>query len=779
MINGTKPVRKMEFDLLEYWRIVWKRKWIILSSMAILAALAGVYSFTTTPLFQATTTLLVEEPSSNRLTIEDILNSASGMEGSIQKYFNTQLKILRSRSLAERVAKRMGLGRRPEFKSKQQGKSSLVLLVKGFLKMGWLFPKKEAATSGPLATPMFDVDLVYASYVLGGLDVQYVQETNLIDLGFRSPYPQLATDIVNTLADEFIGFSIETRYEATQQTKDFLDEQIARLREDLATKSREMQKYTEEKKILKLSDNENNVVAKFSDIQKAANEARVNRINAEVNYRELNSLRIDSLPEVITNATVQNLKTNYLNLKSEYEEKIRTIYKPEHPEMVQMRTKLDTLRTQLEQEIRKAMDSAESEFRTVKDKEDRLEKELETQRSDITKMNNDAILFKSLESDVQSIQTLLNALISKQNETQVSARISGFRTSNIKILDRAMVPQRPVSPNHKRNLMIGVLLGMFLGVGLAFLSDFLDNTIKVPEDLERLTDLPSLGIIPHFSPSGVKEKGYYYSAYSYRYRSRYGPKVENKPGEVAKATEVELINLLFPKISIAEDYRAVRTAILFSQTEPSSKIITFTSTSPQEGKSATISNLAVSFAQLGEKVLVIDADLRKPRLHKIFKIRNRAGLSDFLTGRAAFEEIVQKTAAEHLSLIPSGVHPPNPAELLNSKKMRELLGLVREKYATILIDTPPVLAVIDPVIVSSLADMTVLVLKMGSTSRKPFLMAIAELRKAKAEIIGVILNDAKIRRNGHGLNSLSFQYEYYQDKSVEEDSMEKAARRHA
>ena len=398
----------------------------------------------------------------------------------------------------------------------------------------------------------------------------------------------------------------------------------------------------------------------------------------------------------------------------------------------------------------------------------------------MAKTNNDSILYKSLEMEVENIQTVLSTLVSEQNKTQVSARLGGLKTSNIKILDRALVPESPVSPNKKRNLIVGFLLGFFFGIGLAFLTDFLDNTVKGPEDLERLTNLPSLGIIPHFSPNGQKEKGRYYSLYSYRYRSRYGPRgAGDSSAELSKISEIELINHLFPKISIAEDYRTVRTAILFSHAENPHRVIAFTSTSPQEGKSATISNIAISFAQLGEKVLLIDADLRKPRLHKIFKVRNKSGLADFLTGRAGLEDTIQKTAVDNLWLMPSGPHPPNPAELLNSRRMKELIRLIQDRYATVLIDTPPVLAVIDPVIVSSLSDMTVLVMKLGATTRKPLLKTIEELYKAKAEIIGVVLNDAKLRRNGFGYAGTYFQYEYYQDKNVDEEPAKKAGRKHA
>ena len=218
MVN--KQIRKPEFDILESWRIIWKRKWTIVSAAAVMIAVFAVYSFTTTPIYQAMTTLLLEEPSSNRLTIQDVLSTSSGGNVAIiSSYFNTQIKILQSRLLAERVAKKMNLGRRVELQSAKKSKESLIQMIQGVLRLRWLFPSKAVPPSGPPPEVQADPDSAYATFVLGGLAVRQVPDTHLVDLGFRSPYPRLATDIVNAMADEFIDFSMETRYEATEQTK--------------------------------------------------------------------------------------------------------------------------------------------------------------------------------------------------------------------------------------------------------------------------------------------------------------------------------------------------------------------------------------------------------------------------------------------------------------------------------------------------------------------------------------------------------------------------------
>jgi succinoglycan biosynthesis transport protein ExoP len=297
-------------------------------------------------------------------------------------------------------------------------------------------------------------------------------------------------------------------------------------------------------------------------------------------------------------------------------------------------------------------------------------------------------------------------------------------------------------------------------------ADFVDNTIKEPEDMEHLTGLPSLGVIPQFSVNGTGRKYGYTARYRYRYgKSRSAAEDE----EMAQVTEVELINHLFPKINIAEDYRTVRTSILFSLPGKGPKAMMFTSSSPQEGKSATVANLGISFAQLGVKVIVVDADLRKPRQHKIFKVKNASGLSDYLTGRRSLDEVIQKTAVDGFWVIPAGSHPPNPAELLNSEMMKDLIRLLKERFEIVLIDTPPVMAVIDPVIVSSFVDSTVIVLRTGKAERKPVLRTVSELRRAQAKIIGVVFNGAKARvHSRYGRYTPNYMYEYYQEKPADE-----------
>jgi succinoglycan biosynthesis transport protein ExoP len=722
----------------------------------------GIFSFLASPIYKATTTLLIEEESSRILSIEDEFGYQRRAVD--LRFYNTQLKLLKSKSLAERVARKMNLLSRQEFGAGKEPKKSFFASLKGFIS-----PKRKPEDEGlksqiPL-NPYFEV----AAAVQEGIEVSPNRKTKLVEVSYRSPYPFLSADIVNSLAEEFISFSVEKRYETTQQASDFLSEQISELREDLAAKERELQRYGQEKKLFFTSEKESTIVSKFAAVLDAYTQAQIDRINKEAAYREVKDLDVDSLPQFVNNTLIQTLKMDYARMKNEYEEMSRT-FKSNYPKMIELKAKLDSMREELKSEIKKAVDSAESEYRSALKKEDSLEDLLEAQKMDVVRMNSNAIFYNSLKIEVENMQRQLNSLIEMQKNAHVSARLGGLKTSNISIIDKAEVPKDPVSPNKKKNLILAFLVGIFGGVGLCFLIEFLDNTVKGPEDVEKLTGLPSLGAIPSLPPEGMKKKKRY--GYYSKYKSYYSYSKENPENEeiLPDIKEIELVNYVHPKSFISENYRTVRTSILLSHAERPPKSIAFTSAFPKEGKTATVANMAVAFSQLDEKVLVVDGDLRKPRLHRIFKVKNIGGLSGYLTGKVSIEDAIQKTNVENIWLIPSGPIPPNPAELLNSNRMKELLSQVKKEFDVVLLDAPPLLAVVDGVIISSFGDSIVFIIQAGKTTLKPFLQALEELKRAKAKVIGVLFNEVEAK--GERYYSPFYHYYHYRSHYYEEEKEE-------
>ena len=766
MVN--KPETSNEIDLMALWRIFLKRRWIVITCVLTTVVIAAILSFTATPIYQATATILIENQRPSGMSIEELFNSQNMYASDYQGvYFHTQLELLRSRSLGERVAKKLNLANRPDFQKTAVTPIGVLRSIKNFVTLSWLRSPKKTPAAGSSGGMAAERNALMAAQVVGKVKADVLEQTGLVNVSYQSPSPALAAEIVNTLVDEFYDYSIETRYEATQQASEFMSEQIAQVRDDLGVKERELQKYGREKNLMVLDDREDTVVGKFSEMNNSYTAAQINRVKKEAALKELRELNVDTISnsQRLNSPTVSSQLNSYLQTKSEYQEKLK-LFRESYPEMQRLKARMDSQRTELQNEIKNAISATESEYRTAVQEESSLKNLMENQKQNVLSTNSNKILYNTLKIEVDNMRTLLAFLISKQNETQVSARISGQRTSNIRIVDKALVPGTPVSPNVKKNLLMALLMGMFLGLGLAFAVEFMDTSIKSPEDIEKLVNLPSLGIVPSFSADNP-QKNLYLDYYTY------GPKdkeLKAQTKEIEKSP-IELINHYYPNLAVSEAYRTIRTSILFSHTDRDAfKVITFTSAFPQEGKSTTTSNIAVSFAQLGDKVLLIDADLRRPRLHRIFKQRNLQGLSNLLTGRTQLKDAIQKTFVENLWLLSSGPIPPNPAELLNSSKMRQLLGQLKENFNYVFIDSPPMLFVSDAAILGSMSDSTVIVLRPEKAHRKPFLNTIAEVRKGKAHIIGVVFNDVNYKKSIYSYDHYRYQYhgKYYEPTPEEE-----------
>ncbi len=730
--------KQNEIDLMDYWQIVLKRKWILIAFAGSLVVFTGIFSFVAKPQFISTATLMIEDASARMLSMEESFAYRTPVFRDLT-FFNTQIRLIKSKSLADRVVKKMDLLSRPEFNPENKNKSLGRKLI-GFVTLRWLFSGKKG-NNGDLesdypSNPYSDI----ARTIRDNIKIDVIRDTKLVEVSYTSSDSRLSAELVNTLAEEFISFSIEKRFENTQQASDFLKEQISTLREDLASKERELQKYGEEKELVFLNDQESTVLNTFADLNQAYTQARIERIRVEGNYRELRNLDVDTLPEFVNIPSLQALNTEYTRLKSDYNEKIK-VFKPEYPDMVQLKARIDSMKD----EIKNAFDASAADYSAASRRERNLLNTLNKQKAEVAQMKSDAIVYNSLKIEVDNIQNILSSLIEKQSETLISSRLGGVKASNISIIDRAEVSDDPVSPKKKLNLILALLFGLSGGIGLCFLLEHLDNTIKGPEDVERISELSSLGIISYLPPNGLKKQN----------ADIYAHIGEDANGEegLSEIKEVELINYKFPKVFISEDYRTLRTSLLLSRADNPPKTILFTSAMPKAGKTSTATNMAVAFAQLEKKVLLIDSDLRKPRLHRIFKTENQKGLSGYLTGKIKLGDSIKTTSVENIWLLSSGHIPPNPAELLNSKKMNMLIENVQKDFDIVLIDSPPVLAVVDAVIVASLVDTTVFVIKAGETTYRNFAGALEQLKKGKADIAGVVFNEVKVGKGGYSYMS--------------------------
>lgn len=752
--NGGKgTLKQREINLYEYWRIVNKRRWMIAAFALVVLASAAFKTFTMTPTYTAKGTLIIEkEP--NILTFQDMFQ----IESYRDDYYQTQYKLLQSYALAERTVEKLGLA---EKKARELNARPM---------------KKNGQRVDP-KNPGFKRGL--AESLMGAIKVSPIRLTRLVDIRYSDKDPNAAADTVNALFDAFVDMSIETKYAATEQASEFLTNQIKSIKKEIESAQQQLQRYGAEKNIVALSDKETTTIEKLAALNSALTEATIDRVKKETYYDEVKIASPDYIPETMGNQLIQRLRETYVGLSRDYQKKAET-YKPDYPEMVRLKSELDTTRRALETETQSFIKGTYSDYQAALKKENSLTDVFNKQKQEALLLNSNAIAYNSLKNEIDNKKNLLESLMTRQSETDVSARLRGLRTSNVRVVDTARVPVAPSSPNIKRNLLLALFLGLFGGIGLAFLMEYLDNSVKTSEDIERYAKLPTLGIIPEFSVNEFK-KGY---GYGYGYGSRLKKK-EKRPelesdgkikvwretspagetaGASAKAAKegkikaIELITYYAPKSDFSENYRSIRTAFLLSSAGPSRKAMIIASALPEEGKSAYCCNFAVTLAQNNKKTLILDADLRKPRQHRIFDIKNVQGLTNYLSGGLELESLIKGTKVPNLFLVNAGPIPPNPTELLGSEKMGHLLERLKEVFDYVVIDTPPLLSVSDAFVLAPHADGVILIVWSGKTRRESLRLAKEKLDLMKIATLGVVINRINLKELGYYYRDYYYSY---------------------
>lgn len=710
-----------EIDLRKYLDIILRRRWTVISITLIAAALSLIISFVTRPVYKARGTVMIEkEP--NILSFEDIFQ----IETFRDDYFQTQYKLLQSRSLAERTIERLKLWEKKEFSG------------------------SKTPTADDLKNPVFRQKMV--DKFLGRLEVKPIRMTRLVEVAFKAHDPTLASDCVNALFDSFVDMNIEAKYETTEQATEFLGEQIEELKKEISQKEQELQNYGQEKDIVILSDKETTMLDKISELNKALTEAQIDRVRKESYYNGIKNASPDFIPEAMNNPLIQRLREDYLKLSREYA-KMQEKFQPEYPEMQRLKAELDSARELLNNETQRLIKAAYADYQAALKKEVSLKELFEQQKEEAFRLNSSAILYNSLKIELENKKNLLESLLKRQSETGVSARLKGLRTSNIRIVDRADLPLRPDSPRKFRNLLLALFLGLFGGLGLALVMEYLDNTVKSAEDIERYSGLPTLGVVPVFDEDATLN-GHYY-AYRSGEEEEEGRKKKKKELDKAETENggeprsIELISHFAPDSTFAESYRSLRTALLLSGPLASLKSLIITSPLPNEGKSVTISNLAISLAQMEKKVLLMDADLRRPKQHRIFNLKNHDGLSNYLTMGLELNKLIKTTLVPSLYFINSGPVPPNPAELLGSDRMKALLDRLKAAFDFILIDTPPILSVTDAQVLGKMVDGLVLVVQADRTPREALKQTREVIDLLQLKTYGVVINALNLDNRGY------------------------------
>ena len=688
-----------EPHLYDYLLILRKHQWLILSFMLAVVSITAIGTFRTRPVYIATARIEIDRENSNILPFQNTDDYMVDLEN----YIETQSKILTSETLALQTIRSGILSAQTDFASDPTA--------------------SDAFATGSLANMKPPPEL---GAFLASLSVKRVPNSRLMDISFESTSPLQAAQVVNAHIKNFIEQNFQSRYEATTRASTWLTDQLNELKIRVEKAEDARIAYERQNQIWALDGDKQNVTTqRLSDLNKQLTDAQSERMRKQSLFEFAKAGDLDSVPQIRDNPGVQDLLRKRSEVNNQYSDALNQ-YGPNFPKVQRLQAQLKELDAAADKEKKGVIARLESEYREARQREELLTKALDQQKTEVNQMSERMVQYSILKREAEANKALYDGLLTKLKEAGISA---GLRSSNIRVVDPAMVPTYPARPAKTRNIALSLVIGLVGGIGLALLREYMDNTVKSPDDIEALVRLPSLAVVPAFSESNGD-----------RPRSKLLNKGASSNGHEKR---IELVAQHLPKSQMSEAFRALRTALLLSQADRPPQVILVTSALPREGKTTAAANLAVTLAQLGDRTLLIDADLRKPGVGRLLSLGNGkyAGLSSYLAGVSSLDLVtIQHPAIPNLSAIPTGPLPPNPADLLSSHKLTEAIAELRAKFKFIVIDSPPIMAATDAVILSVKADGVLLVVRSGETPKEAFTRTRDLLLSVKCHLLGVVLN---------------------------------------
>ena len=698
-----------ELSLVHYLQILYRRRYIAVSAFLIVFFGVTLYTVTATRIYQASTRILIERDTPNVVSFQEVLDQGAQTDD----YYETQYAILGGRGLARRTIDSLGLWSHPLL-NQQPGVSIRGLVMAPFNAMQrWFEPPRPVETPGAEETA---AQSRVIDRFLGSLNVEAVRYSRLVDVTYRSPDPVLAARVANALGESYIRQNVEFTSTTTKEASDFLTQQLAEQRLKLEASEQALQAYRERTDSVSLEDRQNVVVQRLADLNAAVTRANTARIQKESAYNQVkaaleNPAAIDTVPLILSNPFVQQQKTELATLqrqRAQLSEKLG----PNHPDMIKVGVAIQNAEARIQSEVTQIVSSMRSDYEAAMAEERSLTTTLNRQKGEAQVLSRSGIEYGALQRDADANRQMFESLLKRTQETGISEEL---KAGNIRVVDQAETPRAPVSPNTFNNLLIALLGGLALAVGLAFAFEYGDDRIKNPDELKKNLGLPFLGMVPALFD---------------------------------KSITTPLITTGAPNI-FGESFRSIRTNVLFASADEGPRLVVVTSSAPGEGKTAVSTNLSLALAQAGHRVLLIDADMRKPRVHEVFSQPLAPGLSNLLVGDKPVSEAIRESTQQGLWLMPAGTYPPNPAELLGSKKFRDLTVFLQQHFDWVIIDTPPVMAVTDAAIAANLAHGVLFVVGAEMTSRRVAQRAVEQLEMSQARFLGAVLNRVDLEHNAY------------------------------
>ena len=708
-----------EVHLRDYLNVILRRKWVVLIFLISVIVTTAIFTFTMIPVYQSTAVIKIEKGTPSILSLN----------GSNVNY-DTQYEILKSRSLAAMVVKNLNLTENKNFlpvKSKTEKLLNTIFdpVISATSHLFSFFDSKDNANKKPVTKGPIIKEKIPRKYIntlIKGLGVTPVKKSQLVKISFESQRADIAFNVANALAETYIEYDLKSRIDSTKEGRIFLQQQIEEMKKKIENSEKAINKFASRNKLIFLDNGK--VSLQNKDLTRIANDlnaAKTRRLGKEALYKEIKELGTESTA-ISNNSLIQGLQKELASLKSKYLDLSRN-FTPDYPEIIHLKTRITALQDTIKQEMDNFIKSVESDYNAALKQENNLKREFALLQK--KKINSQGLetTYNILTSELELNKGLLNDLLKRYNETGVA---ESSKATSIQIIDRALYPNAPYKPNKQLNFLLSIVFGLMGGIGLVFLMEYFDNTtIRTAHEVEKETHLPTLGMIPF-----QKEL-----------------KTENRP----------MIVQYDPANPIAEAFRSISTFIYLSSSSKPPKSILVTSPVEKEGKTTICVNIASALTESLGKGIIIDADLRKPRIHHSFQLDNETGLSTYLSGNTEFEgldgELIKPTGVKGLSIMTSGPVPPNPSELLLSSRMKDLLTALYTMYNFVIIDAAPILGMSDSVFLSTVADGTILVVKAGETPRSVIEESKRILNSVHASLLGVVLNGVKMDNLKYGYYS--------------------------
>jgi capsular exopolysaccharide synthesis family protein len=735
-----------ETHLRDYWRIVRRRLWIPMSVMVVAVTLTTIYMLRLPSIYEGVSRLQIDNENTNSVSVKELQINM----GNDWAYINTQMQNMQTPEVALIVAKTLRLDKNAAF-----------MPIIGQ-------PAKPQDDTLQIADDTQGEDSgdqqryePYVGMLLGNVDVKPVRDTRLVEIHYRHTSRDMARKIADTWADAFIKYNLDSRYKASKKSAAFLDERIADYKLKLRQASEAVLNYTRANNVIDFGEKENTVLARLSQLNSMLLQAE----NERKNFQMSNDLAKEvadkaTLPEIQKDQIVQNLTTKLAELRQK-KAQLEVEFTSEWPEVKQVDQQIDRVEGELRAAYARILKGIENQYVVAQQKENSLRHEFEKQRGETIQQNQGAITAKMLQQEVDTNREMLNSLLQSQKGVEVAEAGTTLR-NNIRVTEYSGMPGAPVAPKRLQNILISLFLSLIGGIGLVLFLDYVNNKIESVEDVDRYLKLPALGVIPVFEGNKPRRLLGGGNGNGHTKELTVTNGMSPNTGSVI-LTQVESAS------AIAESYRQLRTALLLSSAGHAPRTLLVTSSQPAEGKTTTSINMAISLAQTGAAVVIVDADLRRPRVHRVFGLKNTFGLCNYLAGDCDLSSLIQ-AAMPNLYVLPVGPLPPNPAELLGSAKMKQAIDALSNNFDYVVIDSPPVASFADSLILSSMVDGVIIVVKGSATTREMAQRTSAHLHSVGAKILGVVVNQIKLQPHDYYYYSSYYSSHYYGKEGSTPDS---------